>query len=155
MSNWVAARAIGSENPLLDTIIVALVSGYALRNGRAGGDATIHNTSLQLMSSFTTVLSVLGAVSWISAHIPILADSASVVGLLGLMAYHVLATREGNGTVKMFVNAGILFGMLLGAMEGGFDLSLTPENFMKNVGRLGTAYVAYEGIERFRAAVMD
>ena len=154
LSNFVAARAIGSENPLLDTILVALVSGYALRNGSAS-DVTIHSTSLQLMSSFTTVLSVLGAVSWISARIPILADSASVVGLLGLASYHVMATREGNGTVKMFVNAGILFGMLLGAMNEGFDLSLTPENAMKTIGRLGTAYVAYEGIERFRAAVMD
>ncbi|KAL7498731.1 hypothetical protein ACHAWT_006706 [Skeletonema menzelii] len=156
MSNWVAARAIGSENPLLDTIIVALVSGYALRNnGNASGDATIHNTSLQLMSSFTTVLSVLGSVAWVSHKIPLLADSASVVGLLGLASYHVMATREGNGTVKMFVNAGILFGMLLGAMEGGFDLSVTPENLMKTVSRIGTAYVAWEGIERFRAALMD
>ena len=57
--------------------------------------------------------------------------------------------------VKMFVNAGILFGMLLGAMEGGFDLSVTPENLMKTIMRVGTAYVAWEGIERFRAAVMD
>lgn len=156
MSNWVAARAIGSENPLLDTMFVALVSGYALRNNANGsGDATIHNTSLQLMSSFTTVLSVLGSVAWVSHKIPILADSASIVGLLGLASYHVMATREGNGTVKMFVNAGILFGMLLGAMEGGFDLSVTPENLMKTIMRVGTAYVAWEGIERFRAAVMD
>jgi hypothetical protein len=156
MSNWVAARAIGSENPLLDTMIVALVSGYALRNNANGsGDATIHNTSLQLMSSFTTVLSVLGSVAWVSHKIPILADSASIVGLLGLASYHVMATREGNGTVKMFVNAGILFGMLLGAMEGGFDLSVTPENLMKTIMRVGTAYVAWEGIERFRAAIMD
>lgn len=80
MSNWVAARAIGSENPLLDTIIVALVSGYALRNhGNASGDATIHNTSLQLMTSFTTVLSVLGCVAWVSHKIPLLSDSATVV----------------------------------------------------------------------------
>lgn len=155
LSNVVAARAIGSTNPLRDTILVALVSGYALRNNDSAGAITIHSTSLQLMSSFTTVLSVLGTVAWISAKIPLLADSASIIGLLGLVSYHVMATREGNGTVKMFVNAGILFGMLLGAMEGGFDLSLTPENVMKTIGRLGTAYVAYEGIERFRAAVMD
>jgi hypothetical protein len=57
LSNVVAARAIGSTNPLRDTILVALVSGYALRNNHSAGAITIHSTSLQLMSSFTTVLS--------------------------------------------------------------------------------------------------
>ena len=119
MSNWVAARAIGSENPLLDTIIVALVSGYALRNhGNASGDATIHSASLQLMSSFTTVLAVLGVVSAAAAKIPFVADNVGIINIVGILASYAMVTRDGNGTVKKTVNASLMSLMLLNAHQG-------------------------------------
>ena len=152
-ANFMATRAIGSANPLRDTILTALVSGYAVRNGSAAGDATIHSASLQLMSSFTTVLSVLGLVSAVSAKIPVVSDSANVVGLLGIASYYVMVTREGNGTIKKAVNAGILGGMLVNALKGGVSFSLTTGSLLTNIGILGTAYLAYEGINRLRNAV--
>lgn len=152
-ANFMATRAVGSANPLRDTILTALVSGYAVRNGSAGGDATIHSASLQLMSSFTTVLSVLGLVSAVGAKIPVVADSANAISLLGIASYYVMVTREGNGTVKKAVNAGILGGMLVNALKGGVSFSLSVGSLLTNVGLLGTAYVAYEGINRLRNAV--
>jgi hypothetical protein len=152
-ANFVATRAIGSANPLRDTILTALVSGYAVRNGSAGGGATIHSTSLQLMSSFTTVLSVLGLVDVIASKVPYLSGNANVIGLLGIASYYVMVTREGNGTVKKAVNAGILGGMLVNALKGGVTFSLTVGSFLTNIGLLGTAYLAYEGVNRLRNAV--
>ena len=40
-TNFVAARAIGSANPLRDTALVALVSGYSLRQGNSDGAARV------------------------------------------------------------------------------------------------------------------
>ena len=154
MSNWAATRMIGSDNPLRDTILCALISGYAVRNGAASGDANIHNMSLQLMSSFTTLLSVFGLVGAFSAKVPFLSNHAFFVGMLGIAAYHVMVTREGNGTVKMGVNAGVLFGMLVNALEGGVALSMSGENIMSNIGLLGLGFVAYEGISRFVESIM-
>lgn len=152
-ANFFATRAIGSASPLRDTVLTALVTGYAVRNGSAGGDATIHSASLQLMSSFTTVLSVLGLVDVIASKIPILSGAESVIGWVGIAAYYVMATRDGNGTVKKTVNAGILGGMLVNALKGGLDLSLNVGSLIANIGVLGTAYVAYESINRLRKAV--
>ena len=154
MSNWAATRMIGSDNPLRDTILCALISGYAVRNGAASGDANIHNMSLQLMSSFTTLLSVFGLVGAFSAKVPFLSNHAFFVGMLGIAAYHVMVTREGNGTVKMGVNAGVLFGMLVNALEGGVALSMSGENIMSNIGLIGLGFVAYEGISRFVESIM-
>ena len=152
-ANWVATRAIGSANPLRDTILTALVSGYAVRNGSAGGDATLHSASLQLMSSFTTVLAVLGVVSAAAAKIPIVSDNANVINLLGIASYYAMVKREGNGTVKKGVNAGILAGMLVAAVKGGVSFSLTLGSLMTNVGLLGLGYVALESVTRFKNAV--
>lgn len=136
-ANWVATRAIGSANPLRDTILTAIVSGYAVRNGSAGGDATLHSASLQLMSSFTTALAVLGLVSAVAAKIPFVSDNTNVISLLGIAAYYAMVAREGNGTVKKTVNAAILGGMLVNALKGGVSASLTVSNLMTNVGLLG------------------
>ena len=54
----------------------------------------------------------------------------------------------------MGVNAGVLFGMLANALEGGVTLSLTGENLVGNMGLLGLAFVAYEGINRFIGEIM-
>ncbi|KAL7533375.1 hypothetical protein ACHAXR_005188 [Thalassiosira sp. AJA248-18] len=154
-ANWVATRAIGSASPLRDTILTAIVSGYAVRNGSAGGDATIHSTSLQLMSSFTTVLSVLGLVDGIAAKVPIISGNSNLVSLLGIASYYVMITREGNGLAKKAVNAGILGGMLVNALKGGVTFSLTVGSLLTNVVLLGIAYLAYEGINSLRNAVFD
>ena len=99
MSNWAAARMIGSDNLLRDTILTAVISGYAVRNGSAAGEASLHNMSLQLMSSFTTVLAVLGVVSAVSDKIPYLSGQALFVGMLGLASFHIM----GEYTEAFFV----------------------------------------------------
>jgi len=152
-ANWAATRAIGSATPLRDTILTALVSGYAVRNGSAGGDATIHSAGLQMMSSFTSVLAVLGLVSSVAAKIPMVSDSANLVSLLGIAAYYVMVTREGNGTVKKAVNAGVLGGMLVSSLKGGVSISLSVCSLVSNVLLAGTAYLAYEGVNRLKTAV--
>lgn len=154
-ANWVAARAVGSANPLRDTLLTALISGFAVRNGSAGGDATIHSASLQLMSSFTTVLSVLGLVNAVASKIPIVSDNANVIKLLGIASYYVMVTREGNGTVKKTVNAGILGGMLVAAIKSGVSAAFTVESLLTNVGLLGLGYVAFDGVNRLKKAVFD
>lgn len=152
-ANWVAARAVGSSNPLRDTLLTALFSGFAVRNGSAGGDATIHSAALQLMSSFTTVLAVLGLVSTVASKIPIVSDNANVIKLLGIASYYIMVTREGNGTVKKTVNAGILGGMLVAAIKSGVSVAFTAESLLTNAGLLGLGYVAFDGVKRLKKAV--
>jgi hypothetical protein len=152
-ANWVAARGIGSANPLRDTLLTAIVSGYAVRKGSAGGDATIHTASLQLMSSFTTVLAVLGVVSAAAAKIPLVADNADVIKLLGIASYYVMVTREGNGKTKNAVNAGILFGMVVKALKGGVSFAFDLGSIFTNINLLGLAYVAFEGMKKLKAAL--
>jgi hypothetical protein len=152
-ANWVATRAIGSANPLRDTILTALVSGYAVRNGSAGGDATIHSASLQLMSSFTTVLAVLGVVSAAAAKIPFVADNVGIINIVGILASYAMVTRDGNGTVKKTVNASLMSLMLLNAIKGGVSFSLNVGSLLTNVGLVGLGYVAVESVNRFKNAV--
>jgi len=154
-ANFVATRAIGSSNPLRDTIVTALVSGYAVRNGSAAGDPSIHSVAPQLLSSFTTVLSVLGLVSAVAAKIPIVSDSANIISLLGIGAYYAIVTRDGNGTVKKAVNAGVLGGMLVNAVKDGISLDLSLGSLMGNIVLLATAWLAYQAIDSLKSAVFD
>jgi hypothetical protein len=152
VANWVAARAIGSATPLRDTLLTAVVSGYALRKGHGSGDVNVHNVALQLMASFSTVLSVLGLVSAISARIPLLNGASEIVSLLGVASYYVMATRSDNGTIKKAVNAGVVAGMLYAAVSGGISVSMSVSSLLINVGLAGTVYVAYESVNRLRKA---
>lgn len=154
-TNFVAARAIGSANPLRDTIITALVSGFAIRNGSASGDPSIHNIAPQLLSSFATVVAVLGLVNSVAAKIPILSDCASAISLLGIGAYYAMVTRGGNSTVKKAVNAGVLGGMLVNSLKDGVSFSLSLGSLMTNVVLAGTAYLAYRAVDSLRSAVFD
>ena len=152
-ANWAAARALGSENLLVDTMLAAVVSGYALRNNGMAGEVTLHKASMQLMSSFTTVLAVLGAISWVTAKIPIISGFEASASVLGLAAYYVMATRAGNGTVKKSVNAGIISGVLVARLAGGIGLSLNAASVVPALLLGGTAYVAYESVNRARKAL--
>jgi len=80
-------------------------------------------------------------------------DSANLVSLLGIAAYYVMVTREGNGTVKKAVNAGVLGGMLVSSLKGGVSISLSVCSLVSNVLLAGTAYLAYEGVNRLKTAV--
>ena len=64
-----------------------------------------------------------------------------------------MVTREGNGTVKKAVNAGVLGGMLVSSLKGGVSISLSVGSLVSNVLLAGTAYLAYEGVNRLKAAV--
>lgn len=151
MANFMATRAIASANPLRDTALTAIVSGYALRQNGAAGDTSIHNAALQLMSSFTTVLTILGLAAAAAARLSFLNESAT--SLVGLAAYYVLSTRDNNSTVKKAVTTGIIGGVLASRLAAGVSLSLDVASAVSGVTTLGVAYVAYESLNRLRNAV--
>jgi hypothetical protein len=153
VANFVAMRTIGSATPLRDTALTALVSGYALRQGNADGAVTVHKAAMQLMSSFTTVLTVLGLASAVCGKIPLIADASELISWVGVAAYYVVATREANGTVKKAVNAGVIGGMLWATLAGGVSIAANVGSLFKNVGIVGMTYVAYRSINSAREAV--
>jgi len=151
IANIMATTAIGSATPLRSTALTALMSGYALRRNGADGAVTIHKAPLQLMSSFTTVLTVLGGVSALAARLPILNGSTEIVSTLGVGAYYVLATRNGNGTVKKAVNAGVLGGILYARLAAS-GIALTTSSLL-SVSLVATLYVAYEAAKKLKNAI--
>jgi len=153
VANVAATRALTSATPLRWLAATSVISGYPARNG-GDGDVTIHNAALQLMSSFTGAMTVLGAAARLPDVIPFLAGQAEITAGIGLAAYYVLATRKNNGTVKRLVNAGIIGGILASKIAGG-ALKLTASNLL-SVGTLvtaGTAFVAVEAIRRAKDAL--
>lgn len=152
-ANFVATRAINSANGLRDTTILAIVSGYALRNGSASGDPTIHNIAPQLLSSFSTVLAILALVSAVAGKIPMVADCSQLVELLGVGAYYAMVNRGGNGTVKKAVNAGVLGGMLVHALQNGVTFGLNLSSLMGNVVLAAGAFVTYQAVDSLRNAI--
>jgi hypothetical protein len=152
-TNFMVTRAIGSANPLRDTALVALVSAHSLRTNGGDGAVTVHNAAVQLVSSFTTVLTVLGVVSAIAGKISFI--NAGVTSILGLASYYIMATRAGNGTVKKAVNAGIIGGVVYSRIAAGIKISLDLSSVVAAATTIGAAYVAYGAIDRLRKAVMD
>jgi hypothetical protein len=154
VTNYAVARMIGSTNALLDTIIVALLAGHAMRSGSAG-DVTIHNASVQLVSAFTTTVAVLGVVAAIASRIPILKDIDATGPLTAVIAMHAITNRSGNGQVKEVVNGAILGGMALSAIRGGISLDLDVDNILSLVTTAGLLYVAYSAVDNARTALMN
>lgn len=152
-TNWAVARAIGSANPLLDTALVAVISGHSLRTGSNDGSVQLHTAALQLVSSFTSVLTILGGVSALAGKLSFI--NAQATSVLGLAAYYGLATRSGNGTIRKIVNAGVIAGVLISRLSGGIKLSFDAASIVGGATTLGAAYVAYEAVNRARQAIMD
>ena len=150
-----------SLHTLVSTYILFISPSYLLMNHKyfiihkAAGDPSIHSVAPQLLSSFTTVLSVLGVVSAVAAKIPIVSDSANIISILGIGAYYAMVTRDGNGTVKKAVNAGVLGGMLVNAVKDGISLDLSLGSLMGNIVLLATAWLAYQAIDSLKSAVFD
>jgi hypothetical protein len=152
IANVLASRAVGSANPLRDTALTAIVSGYALRKNSGDGAVNIHKAAMQLMSSFTTVLAVLGAVSTVAGKFSFV--NAQVTSILGIASYYAMATRDGNGTVKKAVNAGIIGGVVYARLAAGVALSMDVASIVTGATTVGMAYVAYGAVNRLRTAVM-
>jgi hypothetical protein len=152
IANVMAMRAVASANPLRDTALTAIVSGYALRKNAGDGAVNIHKAAMQLMSSFTTVLTVLGVVSAAASKLDFI--NAQVTSVVGIVAYYAMATRGGNGTVKKAVNAGIIGGLLYARLAAGIALSMDVTSLVAGATTAGVAYVAYEAANRLRTAVM-
>jgi hypothetical protein len=142
---------VGSANPLRDTALTAIVSGYALRKNSGDGAVNVHKAAMQLMSSFTTVLAVLGTVSAVAGKLSFV--DAQVTSVLGIAAYYGMATRGGNGTVKKAVNAGIIGGIAYARLAAGVALSMDVASVVTGATTVGVAYVAYEAVNRLRTAV--
>ena len=155
VTNWAATRMVGSANPLRDTIVTAIVSGYAMRNQNADGPVTVHNASTQLIASFTTTLAILGAISAAVSRVAFLHDIPEMTSLLGVAAMYVINARSGNGTVKKAVNGGIIAGILYNRLLAGVNFAFTGASVMSNLVLLGMAMVATDGLNNLRKAVMD
>ena len=154
VSNWAAARMVGSANPLRDTIVAAVVSGYALRNNNADGAVNVHNASTQLIASFTT-LAILGTISAAVARIAFLQDIPQVTTLLGVAAMYVINARAGNGTVKKAVNSGMIAGILYNRLLQGVSFAANGASIMSNLALLAMATVATDSLNNLRKAVFN
>ena len=133
--------------------LAAMVTSYSARRGGSGaGEPTIHNLALQLMSSFTTVLAVLGGVTAVTSRIGILDGRAEVVKTLAAGVYYVLASRTGNGTVKKAVNAGVIGGIVWAQLAAN-GLALTTSSLL-SVSLIATSAVAFVAARRAKDAVM-
>lgn len=154
MANFMAMQAIGSANPLRATALTALVSGYGVRIRNE--QTTIHSLGLQLMSSFTAVLTVLGVASRV-ATLPFMASwwPAEATGLLGVLGYYVLATRGKNRTLKDGIHLGTLAGIVVNRLRDGVSLSLNLSSVLAGATTLGAAYVTYLAADRVREAVLE
>jgi hypothetical protein len=152
-SNFAAAKAISSAgNPLAYTAALALVSGYGARKGNAGGDVTLHNAAIQLMSSFATVLTVMGGVSALAARIGLLDGRTEIVRTVAVGAYYLVATRKGNTTVKKTVNAAIIGGYLWARMAAS-GVAFSTSSLL-SVSLVGAAYVTFVAVMQVKDAVM-
>mmetsp|Transcript_2776 Transcript_2776/g.8162 ORF Transcript_2776/g.8162 Transcript_2776/m.8162 type:complete len:310 (+) Transcript_2776:66-995(+) len=155
VSNWAAARMVGSANPLRDTIVAAVVSGFAMRNQNADGAVNIHTASTQLIASFTTTLAILGTISAAVARIAFLQDIPEATTLLGVAAMYVINARAGNGTVKKTVNSGIIAGILYNRLLQGVTFAFNGASIMSNLGLLAMATVATDSLNNLRKAVFN
>ena len=155
VSNWAATRMVGSSNPLRDTVVAAIVSGYAMRNQNADGAVNVHNASTQLIASFTTTLAILGTISAAVARVSFLQDIPEMTTLLGVAAMYVINARSGNGTVKKAVNGGIIAGILYDRLVAGVNFAFTGASIMSNLALLGMAVVATDSLNNLRKAVFN
>ena len=146
---------VGSANPLRDTIVAAIVSGYAMRNQNSDGAVNIHNASTQLIASFTTTLAVLGTISAAVARVAFLQDIPEATTLLGVAAMYIINARAGNGTVKKAVNSGIIAGILYNRLVQGVTFAFNGASIMSNLGLLAMASVATSSLNNLRKAVFN
>jgi hypothetical protein len=155
VSNVALGRALAGGSAV-NWAIAAIASGYGMRTGNSGGEATIQTMGIQLTTAVATVAAVMGAAAQLPSLVPFLANQAELTAGIGLAAFYCLATRGGNGKVKKVVNAVVSGGILAGRVAGG-ALALTMPNLL-SVGTLvtaGTAYVSYISIDKARTALFD
>ena len=150
-----AAREATTSGSLGWMALTSIISGYSARNSESDdGSITIHNASMQLMSSYTAIATILGATNALPQIVPLLEGKAVVLSGLGLAGYYMASTRNGNSTTKKVVNAVVMGGILAGKVAGG-ALALTRANLLQ-VGTLitvATAYVAYGSIMNAKDAL--
>ena len=153
VANWAATRAITSATPLRWLAATSIISGFSARNG-GDGPITIHNAALQLMSSFTAVVTILGVTNAIPSVVPFMDGKAELLAGLGLVGMYANSNRNGNGTTKKVVNAAVIGGILWGRIAGG-ALALTRSNIVafSTIVTAATAYVAYGTIMKAKEAL--
>lgn len=151
-ANFAAAKALSSGS-LQWLVATSILSSYSARSG-ASSDLTIHNGSIQLISSFTTVAAILGVTAALPNVVPFLGGQQELLAVIGLASAYAVSTRAGNGTVKKVVNASVIGGILLSKIAGG-ALALSMSNLLQlgTIVTVGTAYVAFESIKTAKEAL--
>jgi hypothetical protein len=155
ISNVALGRALASGSTV-NWALAAIASGYGMRTGKSGGEATISTMAIQLTTAVATVATVMGGAAQLPSLVPFLANQAELTAGIGLAAFYTLATRGGNGKVKKVVNAAVAGGILWGRVAGG-ALALTMNNLVSvgTVVTAATAYVAYITIDTARTAYFE
>lgn len=156
-SNFFVARMVGSDSPLQDTVLAALVAGYAMRS--SASKLSLHMASTQLASAFLTTAATLGVVAAVAGllpSIPVVGEYIPNVGkLLAVVTMHGITNRPDNGTVKEIVNGIILAGMSFDALIGGIDLALDLDTILANATLVFLLYVSFQAVDNARRAVLD
>ena len=156
-SNFFVARMVGSDSPLQDTVLAALIAGYAMRN--SASKLSLHTASTQLASAFLTTAATLGVVAAVAGlvpSIPVLGGYIPNVGkLLAVVAMHGITNRADNDTVKEIVNGVILAGMSFDALIGGIDLALDLDTILANATLAFLIYVSFQAVDNARRAILD
>lgn len=152
-ANLAFAKVITSATPLRYMALTSVVSGYSARSA-SDSKMNIHNAAMQILSSFTAVATILGAVNALPAVVPILSGQPEIIAGLGLAGYYTAATRGANSTTKKVINAGVIGAILYGKIAGG-ALSLTMSNLLQfgTLVTVGTAYVAYGAVMKAKEAL--
>jgi len=153
VANIVATRAMSAANPLRWAIALPIISGFSSRSS-GGGEMTIHNAALQLMSSFTTIAAILAAASALPSVMPFLAGKTEITSAIGLFAYYINTMRAGNTKIKTVLNAAIVTGMLWTKIASG-GLSMTTSSILSlsTATLVGTGYIAYEALMKAKTAL--
>lgn len=154
VANFAATKALVSGN-FSWLFVTALLSSYPNRNG-ANSKLELHNSSLQLMSSFTTIAALFATVTKVTSYIPILAGKSEVASLIALVGYYALVNRTGNVTVKKAINATIIGGIFWARIAAGglnFSGGINSILSMSTVTLASTAAVFYFAAQKAKAAL--
>jgi hypothetical protein len=149
-ANFAATKALSSGS-LQWLVATSVLSSYSARSG-GGYELRVHTGAIQLISSFTTAVAILGVAAAIPNVVPLLAGQEEILAAIALAATYAAGTRGGNGKIKKVVNGLVIGGILWAKIAGG---ALNANNLL-NLGTVvtaGTAYVAFEVIKRAKDAL--
>lgn len=153
VANYALMKAI-TTGDLSWLLASSVASSYPNRSG-ASFKAGIHNISLQIMSSLTTLTATLAVITKLSSYVPFLDGKEELNTLLGILGFYSLSKRQGNTTIKKSINAAAAVGMLWARISSGaLNISgLSSLLSLRTVSLLGTSVVAWMSFNKAKESV--